>query len=203
MKKLMVEDKDPEIVKIVSGYPTEIKKLVKSGNLADFKQYIKYYEPVTKNLIHAFIYSNYVMGFSGLFGSAAAADSVLEILNTCDISHSLELIEEILMHYGNKPLVMDDETRILVRLLIGTMTVNDVIEEERNNLISEDFTKIIEKYLKYLEEGIDFKDLYYMMKYDYCAFKERKQSNIISDYDCVQKIKGLYCAHSLYKSKCR
>lgn len=205
MRKRMVEDNNPEILKIVNAYPDAIKKIVINGNLDDFKQYIKYYEPINKDLIHAFIYFNYVIGISGLFGAADVADAILEILDTCDIPNSITLIEKIYAHYftNNKCLILYDETRILVRLLIGTMTVNDVIEEEKRNLISENFTKLINKYLNYLEQGIHFDNLYYMITYDYYAFINKKQSNIISHDDAIQKIKGLYCAHSLYSSKCK
>lgn len=205
MRKRMVEDNDPEILKLVYAYPDEIKKIVINGSLDDFKQYIKYYEPITKDLIHAFIYFNYAIGISGLFGTADVADAILEILDVCDIPNSIKLIEKIYAHYftNNKGLILYDETRILVRLLIGTMTVNDVIEEEKSNVISEDFTQLIDKYLNYLEQGIYFEYLHHMMTCDYLAFKNGKQSNIISRDDAIQKIKGLYCAHYLYNREHR
>lgn len=201
----MVEDNNPEILKIVYDFPAEIRKIVINGNLDDFKKYVEYYEPINKDLIHAFIYFNYVIGASGLFGIADIADAVLEVLDKCDIKDSIALIEKIYILYSNdnKIPIVYDGTRILVRLLIGTMTVNDVIEEEKLNPSSKDFPRLIDEYLNYLEEGINFDDLHFMISYDYRAFINNKQSNITSHADASQKIKGLYCAHSLYRNKQR
>lgn len=96
-----------------------------------------------------------------------------------------------------------DAIRILVRLSIGTITVNDVIGEEKEVSRLGEFEQLIHKYLEYLEEGICFDDLYFMMMYDYRIFssKNGKQTDIKSYEDGIQKIKALYCANHIYNNR--
>lgn len=203
----MVEDNPQEILDIIYFYTDEIKKCVIRGGLADFRNYIHFYDPITKDLIHAFIYFNYVIGMSGIFGSAEIADATLEgveALNLDDAISFIETIYNLCSLAGRKFYIPYDATRIFVCLLVGTMTVKDVVQEEKGRISSKEFIALIRKYLNYLEEGICFEDLYSFLLYDYTIFINKRESaltNITSYDDGSSKCKALHCANHIFSKK--
>lgn len=200
--KYIVEDKNEELLKLINNYPKEMLKTVLNDDLAAFQQYTRFYTPITKELVAAYIFCNYVNG-GMLFFPADIADATLEVLEILDLQESISFIEKLYIHYENgMRIILHDTTRILVGLYIGTMTVTDVIKEE-NEKSTRDFEQLINKYLEYLQDDLSFDNLYYMMMYDYMIFvsESEKQTNIQSYEDGIRKVKALYCANHIYSKK--
>lgn len=122
----------------------------------------------------------------------------VDVLSLEDVIHFIKKIYEL---YKDQS-ILYDTSRVLIRLYIRTMTVEDVINEEKENYCP-DFQKLINKYLGYLKEGISFTDLYNIMLYDYEVFSSKKYdiSHIQSHQDGQRKMKALYCANHLFNEK--
>lgn len=200
--KRMVEDTNEKLMNLINNYPKEVLDLVLNDNFESFKQYVELYNPITKDLIAAYIFCNYI--YDGrLFSSAEIADDVLEIFEILDSKEIISFIEKLYIHYENGMCnILSSTAKVLVRLYIGTMTIDDVIKEEQKKS-TKDFRQFINQYLEYMKDGISFSDLYFMMMFDYTLFRkgENKQTNIESSEDGIQKVKALYCANHIYSNK--
>ena len=185
---------------LINKFPEEVKKWMALDTEEAFEFFLDFYNPITKDLIAAYIYQVYAGGL-GIFGSADLAEHTLEALDVLSLEEVILLIKKLYKLYKNQHIPYDTP-RILIRLYTGAMTVEDVIEEEKEASCT-DFQKLINKYLGYLKEGIVFEDLYNMMLYDYEVFSSTDQplSDIQSHKDGQRKIKALYCAYYLFNER--
>lgn len=179
-----VEYKYQKLQELIETYPEELRDMIKDGTLDSFKKYIEFYNPITKDLIGAYIHYQYCNGRS-MFVSAEIANYLLEILPVLELQEIISYIEMFyrLTKYG----YLYDTSRIQVRLHIGSMTIEDFLEEENEN--KKEIKKDIDDYLNLLISGKHFEQLYKELMGQYTR-NERAIYRI--------KIKSLHCANHLY-----
>lgn len=182
-----VEDNYQKLKELIDLYPKELHNMIDKGDLESFKKYIEFYNPISKDLIGAYIFYQYCRGKS-VFILAEIANYVLEALEVLDIQEEISLIEKIHNLYTTRGYLYDT-SRIQIRLHIKTMTIEDVLEEEKEQ--QDKFKKYIDQYLNFLESKDCFEQLYgEIMAYYYNAGIEKQEA--------TRKIKALHCANHLH-----
>ncbi len=203
MKKYMVENANGELYELLELYPINLIEI--NQDLEEFKKYVQYFDnKLTKELLVGYIFIDYVKGWGdcNLFGTAAIADYTLEALEVLELKKCISFIEMLYKHYidGGKS-VLVDAWEVFIKLYIGKITVQDVINKEEKQYRGI-LKNLISKYYAYLEDGLDFSSLYYAMKYDFNLFNlKNAYTNIISNADNLRKEKALYCANHIYIEK--
>lgn len=105
----IVENHNERLLKLIYNYPNDLKKIIRKDDLNAFQTYIKSYNPITKDLIAAYIFYNYMLD-GKLFASADVADAVLETLEILNVQESIFLLK-IFIHI----MKMGWDTYVLMR----------------------------------------------------------------------------------------